>query len=93
MEQTLEELVRRRANGACEYCHMPEALHPSPFQVDHVIAQQHHGPASAENLAWSCLRCNSHKGPNLSGYTINHPAYVELRAALIAEGVFPLTPA
>ena len=37
-------------------------------QTDHIIAQQHHGPSSPENLAWSCLRCNSHKGPNLSGF-------------------------
>jgi hypothetical protein len=22
---------------------------------------------ASDNLAWSCLRCNKHKGPNLSG--------------------------
>ena len=132
MDKALEETIRHRAGGVCEYCRMPEAVHPSPFQIDHVIAQQHHGATDAGNLAWSCLRCNSHKGPNLSGYdwetgevvrlfnprrddwtlhfqwdgpylrgrtqigcvtidvlTINHPSYVELRASLIAEGVFP----
>lgn len=132
MNEALDELVRRRAQETCEYCRMPQAFHPAPFQIDHIIAQQHHGPTSEENLAWACLRCNSHKGPNLSGYdwetgqvirlfhprqdvweerfkwdgpylqsrtqvgrvtidvlTINHPAYVELRASLIAEGVFP----
>ena len=47
---------------------MPESYHPSPFQIDHIIAQQHHGLTTPENLAWSCLRCNSHKGPNLSGF-------------------------
>lgn len=38
------------------------------FQVDHVIAEKHGGPLLAENLAWACYRCNSHKGPNLSGW-------------------------
>jgi hypothetical protein len=35
--------------------------------VDHIIPQQHGGPTASANLAWSCLRCNKHKGPNLSG--------------------------
>jgi len=99
--------------------------------------RSHHRPAAPrgdlpENLALSCLRCNSHKSPNLSGYdwetgevvrlfhprrddwdehfawdgpqlrgrtqigrvtidvlTINEPSYVELRASLIIEGLFP----
>ena len=68
MDPDLEQLVWRRANGLCEYCRMPQAVHPWPFQIDHIIAQQHHGETVPENLALSCLRCNSHKGPNLSGY-------------------------
>jgi hypothetical protein len=43
----------------------------SVFQVkltiDHIVAQQHHGPTVFENLALSCGRCNRKKGPNLSG--------------------------
>ena len=68
MDRDLEEFVWRRANGICEYCRMPQAVHPWPFQIDHIVAQQHHGETVPENLALSCLRCNSHKGPNLSGY-------------------------
>jgi hypothetical protein len=26
-----------------------------PFQIDHIIAEKHHGPTVAENLALSCL--------------------------------------
>lgn len=37
------------------------------FQADHIVPQQHGGPTLLGNLAWSCLRCNKHKGPNLSG--------------------------
>jgi hypothetical protein len=35
--------------------------------VDHIIAQQHGGTTTIENLAWSCLHCNKHKGPNIAG--------------------------
>jgi hypothetical protein len=32
-----------------------------------VIAKQHLGPTTAENLALACGRCNRHKGPNVAG--------------------------
>jgi hypothetical protein len=35
--------------------------------VDHIIARQHGGATVIENLAWSCLHCNKHKGPNIAG--------------------------
>jgi hypothetical protein len=35
--------------------------------LDHIIAQQHRGPTTAENLALSCGRCNASKGPNIAG--------------------------
>jgi hypothetical protein len=46
---------------------MPTRLDPLPFQVDHIIAEQHGGETILENLAWSCLHCNKHKGPNIAG--------------------------
>jgi hypothetical protein len=46
---------------------MPERLHPLPFEIDHIIAQQHGGETKPSNLAWACFSCNKHKGPNLSG--------------------------
>lgn len=39
-----------------------------PFEIDHIIAEKHGGPTTAQNLALSCERCNSHKGPNIAGY-------------------------
>jgi hypothetical protein len=65
-----QELVRqvwRRAAGRCEYCRLPSAAYPLPFHVDHIVAQQHEGPTSLENLALACLHCNRHKGPNIAG--------------------------
>lgn len=63
MERALEELVRRRAKGRCEYCQFPRP----PFHIEHVIARKHRGPTTEGNLALACIRCNFHKGPNLSG--------------------------
>jgi hypothetical protein len=67
MDARLKKNVRRRAGLRCEYCHLPEAFAELPFQFDHVIAEQHGGVATEDNLALACVRCNRYKGPNLSG--------------------------
>ena len=67
MEQALSDLVRRRANDACEYCRLPQSLSSIPFEIDHVIARKHGGSTEEANLALSCFYCNSHKGPNIAG--------------------------
>ena len=59
--------VRERAAELCEYCQLPSALHPAPFQIDHIIAKQHGGGDSLDNLALACMHCNRHKGPNVAG--------------------------
>ena len=55
MHEALKRLVWDRALNCCEYCRLPQSLDVLPFQIDHVIAEQHHGPTVAENLALSCL--------------------------------------
>src|SRR5258708_4326390 len=67
MDQALAQLVRERAQGLCEYCQMPEMYDRPAFQIEHIIARQHGGQTTAENLAWACFTCNKRKGPNLSG--------------------------
>ena len=47
----IRELVRERAGRRCEYCHLPEAFSSIPFEVDHIIAEQHGGKTVANNLA------------------------------------------
>jgi len=59
--------VWQRAQGRCEYCRLPSAVHPAPFQIDHIIALQHGGPTILENLALACIHCNRFKGPNIAG--------------------------
>ena len=36
------------------------------FHLEHIIARQHGGEDSPDNLALACHRCNLHKGPNLT---------------------------
>ena len=67
MNSSLVELVWARAGGICEYCHMSQVFDDLPFQIDHVIAEQHKGKTIAGNLALACFRDNHHKGPNLAG--------------------------
>lgn len=59
--------IRERAAFRCEYCHEPERLYDLVYVVDHIIARQHKGTTTLDNLALCCGRCNSSKGPNLSG--------------------------
>jgi hypothetical protein len=67
MHEELGREVRRRAGGVCEYCRLPAGVHPIPFEIEHIIPKQHGGRKILSNLAYSCLHCNRHKGPNLSG--------------------------
>jgi hypothetical protein len=46
---------------------MPQACVRLPFQIDHIIAEQHGGLTVEDNLCLACLNCNKHKGPNLAG--------------------------
>ena len=59
--------VRERAAGCCEYCWLPAASQFLPFQVDHVIAKKHGAAEHLDNLAFACVHCNRHKGPNIAG--------------------------
>ena len=67
MDKRIVAAIRERAGRACEYCLLPEAYHPGPFEIEHVIPKQHAGPSGPSNLAYACLHCNRHKGPNLAG--------------------------
>lgn len=67
MDGQTREFVRQRADGVCEYCHIPQRATPLvPFHVEHTIARQHGGGDDPEWLALACDRCNAYKGPNLS---------------------------
>jgi len=63
----IEQQVRARAADACEYCRLPQLASPLTFPIDHVIARQHDGDDSLDNLALACQFCNGKKGPNIAG--------------------------
>jgi hypothetical protein len=74
----LRRLVRERARECCEYCLIPEALTLFTHALDHVIAEKHGGPTTAENLALSCAVCNGFKGSDLASVDPQTGAIVPL---------------
>jgi hypothetical protein len=67
VSRALEQQVRLRAGGVCEYCLFPEALHVYPFHIEHIISRKHRGPSEIDNLCLSCDLCNLHKGSDIAG--------------------------
>jgi hypothetical protein len=67
VDKAVHSAVRLRAGHLCEYCQFPEKFAELLFHLDHIIAQQHRGPTTLENLALACCYCNRYKGPNLAG--------------------------
>jgi hypothetical protein len=67
MDAALEQRVRQRAGGRCEYCRLPQSGSFVPFEIDHIIARKHRGRTVAGNLAIACIYCNAYKGPNVAG--------------------------
>ncbi len=64
----LRRLVEERANQRCEYCQLPAGVTFFPHEVDHVIAEKHGGLTNADNLAFTCWRCNRYKGSDLGSF-------------------------
>ena len=81
MDAKTREVVRRRANDRCEYCHFPARSLPYlVFHVDHIVAKQHVDEVSDDPgaLAWACSECNYHKGPNLASIDPQSKEQVDL---------------
>jgi hypothetical protein len=62
----LRRAVADRAQRYCEYCGVPDTATFIPHEPDHIIAIQHGGETTLENLAYACFECNRLKGPNLT---------------------------
>jgi hypothetical protein len=67
MNNALQAEVRHRAGDICEYCRLAESASELRHVIDHIIARQHGGWTTSDNLALACGRCNRHKGPNVAG--------------------------
>lgn len=47
---------------------MPGGVAFFAHEVDHIIPEKHGGATEADNLAWTCWRCNRHKGSDLGSF-------------------------
>src|SRR5258708_513119 len=70
MDESLRQQVREHAADACEYCRLRQEFDIFSFQIDHIIAQKHHGATVEANLAWSCFNCNVFKSSNIAGLDV-----------------------
>ena len=64
----LRRQVEERAQERCGYCLLPDGVAFFPHEVDHVIAEKHGGATDEANLAFTCWRCNRHKGTDLGSF-------------------------
>lgn len=64
----LRREVVERAGNRREYCRLPAAVAFYPHEVYHVIPEKHGGATGTGNLAFSCWRCNRHKGSDLASF-------------------------
>src|SRR5579859_7357093 len=68
ISNALRRLVTLRARNSCEYCLIPQDSRLFGFEVDHIIAEKHHGLTEDRNLCLSCLDCNRHKGSDFASF-------------------------
>ena len=58
---TVQQAVRTRAQGRCEYCHSPEWVCAARFTLDHLLPRSLGGTDAPHNLALACRRCNERR--------------------------------
>jgi len=58
---TLRRRVCETAGDRCAYCHTPEKLTVTTFEVDHIVPTSAGGATILENLCLSCPTCNRRK--------------------------------
>jgi 5-methylcytosine-specific restriction endonuclease McrA len=76
ISQDIKELVLERAGYSCEYCRLPVEYFVFPAHIDHIIASQHGGKTTLENLCVACPPCNLQKGPNIATLHADDPTRV-----------------
>lgn len=59
--QQIQDQIRERADGLCEYCHAVEKWQYVLFTIDHVVSIAQGGTDDYSNLALACFHCNRHK--------------------------------
>ena len=62
MAHPLLQLVRQRYGFRCGYCGVSETDVGGELSIDHFRPLSDGGDESDDNLVYSCIRCNQHKG-------------------------------
>lgn len=62
----LRAIIAARAQNRCEYCKCSADFATETFAVEHIQPRSLGGDSSLENLAWSCMGCNSYKGSKIN---------------------------
>ncbi|WP_024546962.1 HNH endonuclease [Picosynechococcus sp. NKBG15041c] len=78
LPEKIQNKVRERAKGLCEYCHGVELWQYVRFTVDHVIPRARGGSDDVENLALACFHCNRKKSSFVTGVDLLSGAEVRL---------------
>ncbi len=78
IDDTIRQLVRRRAKYLCEYCHSPERICTTRFTIDQIIPQSLGGSDDPENLAYACRRCNERRYNFIASFDPETQAIVPL---------------
>lgn len=74
--EKLRNQVADRAANRCEYCLIHEEDLILKCQIDHIISLKHKGATSLENLAYSCLICNTNKGSDIGTVVLPNQNFV-----------------
>jgi HNH endonuclease len=67
ISESIRQLVRKRANYLCEYCHSLEEASAALFAIDHIQPRSLKGSDDLNNLALACQRCNGYRYNFTSG--------------------------
>lgn len=62
----VRRIVARRAGNVCEYCLIAEEHSFYRHQIEHIVSLKHGGMSETDNLALSCVFCNSNKGSDIA---------------------------
>jgi len=61
----VRKIVATRAQNRCEYCQCSADFATETFAVEHITPRSLGGDNTLENLAWSCMGCNSYKAAKI----------------------------
>ena len=75
---SLRRAVIERANSCCEYCLVRAEETLFAHEVDHIIAEKHHGATELDNLCYACFKCNRYKGSDIASLDIETNAITPL---------------